>query len=43
MLEILQINVRIETTLQTLPDKTVSFSCTVQFFVLGHVTVGVSQ
>ena len=42
MLEILQINVRIEMTLQTM-DKTVNFSCTVQFFVLGHVTVGVSQ
>ena len=42
MLEILQINVRIEMTLQTM-DKTVRFSCTVQFFVLGHVTVGVSQ
>ena len=42
MLEIVQINVRIEMTLQTL-DKTVNFSCTVQFFVLGHVTVGVSQ
>ena len=42
MLEILQINVRIEMTLQTL-DKTVNFSCTFQFFVLGHVTVGVCQ
>ena len=42
MLEILQINVRIEMTLQTL-DKTVNFSCTIQFFVLGHVTVDVSQ
>ena len=42
MLEILQINVRIEMTLQTL-DKAVNVSCTVQFFVLGHVTVGVSQ
>ena len=42
MLEILQINVRIQMTLQTL-DKTVNVSCTVQFFVLGHVTVGVSQ
>ena len=34
MLEILQINVRIEMTLQTL-DKTVNFSCTVQFFCSG--------
>ena len=42
MLEILQINVRNEMTLKT-TDKTVNFSCTVQFFVLGHVTVGVSQ
>ena len=42
MLEILQINVRNKMTLQTM-DKTVNFSCTVQFFVLGHVTVGVSQ
>ena len=42
MLEILQINVRNEMTLQTM-DKTVNFSCIVQFFVLGHVTVGVSQ
>ena len=42
MLKILQINVRIEMTLQTM-DKTVNFLCTVQFFVLGHVTVGVSQ
>ena len=42
MLEILEINVRIEMTQQTL-DKTVNFSCTVQFFVLSHVTVGVSQ
>ena len=42
MLEILQINVRIEMTQQTL-DKTVNFSGTVQFFVLDHVTVGVSQ
>ena len=42
MLEILQINVRIEMTLQTF-DNTVNLSCTVQFFVLGHVTVGVSQ
>ena len=42
MLEILKINVRIEMTLQTM-DKIVNFSCTVQFFVLGHVTVGVSQ
>ena len=42
MLEILEINVRIEMTLQTL-DKTVNFSCTVQFFVLGHVTMGVSK
>ena len=37
MLEILQINVRNKMTLQTM-DKTVNFSCTVQFFVLGHVT-----
>ena len=42
MREILQINVRIEMTLQTM-DKTVNISCTVQSFVLGHVTVGVSQ
>ena len=42
MLEILEINVWIEMTLQT-SDKTVNFSCTVQFFVLGHVTVCVSQ
>ena len=42
MLEILQINVQIEMTLQTL-NKTVNFLCTVQFYVLGHVTVGVSQ
>ena len=42
MLEIIQINVRIEMILQTM-DKTVNFPCTVQFFVLGHVTVGVSQ
>ena len=42
MLEILEINVRIEMTQQTL-DKTVNFSCTVQFFVLSHVTVGLSQ
>ena len=42
MLEILQINVRNEIILQTM-DKTVNFSCTVQFFVLGHVIVGVSQ
>ena len=42
MLEILQINVRSEMTLQTM-DKIVNFSCIVQFFVLGHVTVGVSQ
>ena len=42
MLEIIQINLRIEMTLQTM-NKTVNFSCTVQFFVLGHVTVGVSQ
>ena len=42
MLEILEINVQIEMTLQTL-DKTVNVSCTVQFFVLGHATVGVSQ
>ena len=42
MLEILQTNVRIEMTLQTM-DKTVNFSCSVQFFVLGHVTVAVPQ
>ena len=42
MLEILQINVWIEMTLQTM-DKTVNFSCTVQLFVLGHMTMGVSQ
>ena len=42
MLEILQINVRNEMILQTM-DKTVNFSCTVLFFVLGHVTVGVFQ
>ena len=34
MLEILEINVRIKMTLQTL-DKTVNFSCTVQFFCSG--------
>ena len=42
MLEILEINVRIEMIQKTL-DKTVNFSCTVQFFVLSNVTVGVSQ
>ena len=42
MLEILQINVRIEMTLQSM-DETVNFSYNVQFFVLGHVTVSVSQ
>ena len=42
MLEIVQINVRNKMTLQAM-DKTVNFSSTVQFFVLGHVTVGVSQ
>ena len=34
MLEILQINVRNEMTLQTM-DKTVNFSCTVQFYCSG--------
>ena len=34
MLEILQINVRNEMTLQTM-EKTVNFSCTVQFFCSG--------
>ena len=42
MLEILQINVRLKVTLQTM-DKTVNFLRAVQFFVLGHVTLGVSQ
>ena len=42
MLEILQINVRLKVKLQTM-DKTVNFLRTVQFFVLGHVTLGVSQ
>ena len=42
MLEILQINVWLKVTLQTM-DKTVNFLRTVQFSVLGHVTVGVSQ
>ena len=42
MLEILQINVRLKATLQTM-DKTINFLHTVQFFVLGHVTLGVSQ
>ena len=42
MLEILQIHVRLEVTLQTM-DKTINILRTVQFFVLGHVTLGVSQ
>ena len=41
MLEILQINVQLEMTLQTM-DKTVNFLRTVQFFGLGHVPLGVS-
>ena len=42
MLEILQINVRLEITLQTMV-RSVNVLRTVQFFVLGHVTLGVSQ
>ena len=42
MLEILEINVRLEVTLQTM-DKIVNFLRTVQIFVLGHVTLGVSR
>ena len=42
MLEILQINVPIEMTLQTMV-RTINFLRTVQFFVMGHVTVGVFQ
>ena len=39
MLEILQVSIRHEVTLQTM-DKTVNFlRHTIQFFVLGHVTL----
>ena len=42
MLEMLQINVRLEITLQIMV-RSVNFLLTAQFFVLGHMTLGLSQ